>query len=307
MESELEGVLAPFFCLGRVITTMDSKYDIFIAHSFEDKDTVARPIAEKLSVFGVRVWFDEFALKVGDSLSHSIDKGLLKSTYGAVILSQSFFNKGWTQYELRGLISKEIGNDGTILPIWHEISQNEVFKYSPTLADKVALETLAYSLDEIVLQLLRIIKPSIFNNISRYVQWKKIIADGETDHVPLSNLVPGRIRHKQLSTSLLIRAKIINHLLGKFSGLSLEQAIDGLKRDLYPSDEIQAWEKIAATFLDMTSSKTLTEKEKIEIFSQLLSISIQTNEDIVHLYNNGDDKLRGLIFAYVNVIPQTIT
>lgn len=72
--------------------TRDIKYDAFISHASEDKGIV-RPIAENLRSKGFRVWFDEFELKIGDSLRKSIDQGLINSRYGVVILSKSFFEK----------------------------------------------------------------------------------------------------------------------------------------------------------------------------------------------------------------------
>lgn len=88
-----------------------------------------------------RVWYDEFALKVGDSLRQSIDKGLINSRYGIVILSPSFFAKNWPQYELNGLTSREIAGRKVILPVWYKITKDDLLAYSPTLADKVAVTT----------------------------------------------------------------------------------------------------------------------------------------------------------------------
>ena len=44
------------------------KWDLFICHASEDKEVVARPLAEYLREKGYRVWYDEFSLKIGDSL-----------------------------------------------------------------------------------------------------------------------------------------------------------------------------------------------------------------------------------------------
>ena len=62
-----------------------------------------RPLAERLVSAGLKVWYDDFSLKVGDSLRRSLDEGLSKSRFGVVILSPSFFKKEWPQKELDGL------------------------------------------------------------------------------------------------------------------------------------------------------------------------------------------------------------
>lgn len=135
-------------------------HDVFISHASEDKDGFVRPLAEALATRGVRVWYDEFKLKVGDSLRRSIDRGLAGSRYGIVVLSTAFFSKNWPQYELDGLVTKEVnGGEKVILPIWHEVSKDTVMQYSSSLADKLALNTGLLTLAEIVNQLVDVILP----------------------------------------------------------------------------------------------------------------------------------------------------
>lgn len=134
-------------------------YDVFICHASEDKDSFVRPLAEKLRENHVEVWYDEFSLKVGDSLRRSINKGLSKSRYGIVVLSKNFFKKEWPQRELDGLVQIETTKKAkTILPIWHDITKEEVLSYSPPLADKYALPS-DRGLDFVVSELLKIIQP----------------------------------------------------------------------------------------------------------------------------------------------------
>ena len=57
-------------------------YDAFISHASEDKVSVVKPLATALTRLGYRVWYDEFELRVGDSLRQSIDKGLINSRFG---------------------------------------------------------------------------------------------------------------------------------------------------------------------------------------------------------------------------------
>ena len=116
--------------------------DVFICHAREDKDAVARPLGEALTRLGLTVWLDEDELQIGDSLLRKIDEGLARSTFGAVILSPSFFVTSWARRELDGLATREVA-DGTvvILPIWHHVDAPMVRHFSPPLADKVAAST----------------------------------------------------------------------------------------------------------------------------------------------------------------------
>ena len=136
---------------------MDS-YDVFISHATEDKEEIVRPLANALVNEGLRVWYDEFELRIGDSLRRKIDAGLARSRFGIVVLSKSFFAKNWPQYELDGLVTREMTGEQTILPLWHRITKSEVVAQSPSLADKVARNTSDFTVDEIAREIADVIK-----------------------------------------------------------------------------------------------------------------------------------------------------
>ena len=108
----------------------DKKWDAFICHTSEDKADVARPLAELLQSEGLKIWYDEFTLKIGDRLSRSIDNGLANSRYGIVIISPSFFLKEWPLMELEGLVASEIQGSKIILPVRHDMSHEKLVAYS---------------------------------------------------------------------------------------------------------------------------------------------------------------------------------
>lgn len=126
-----------------------SSFDVFVSHASEDKNDFVRDFVKCLQENGLHVWYDEFTLRVGDSLRRSIDHGLRNSRYGIVVLSEAFFNKEWPQKELDGLFAREVNGEKVILPIWHKISKNEVLKYSPIIADMLALNTANFTIEEI--------------------------------------------------------------------------------------------------------------------------------------------------------------
>lgn len=134
------------------------EYDVFISHASEDKDEVVRPLALALIKKGLKVWYDEFELKIGDSLRRKIDKGLAKSKFGIVVLSKVFIKKGWTNYELDGIITKANTGEQVLLPIWHNITKNEVIDFSPSIADKVARNTALSTIEEMADEISDLIK-----------------------------------------------------------------------------------------------------------------------------------------------------
>jgi len=134
------------------------EYDVFISHASEDKDEIVRPLAVKLQSMGLKVWYDEFELKIGDSLRRKIDKGLANSQFGIVVLSTAFISKGWTNYELDGIVTKAISGQQVILPIWYNITKQQVIDYSPSLADKLARNTAINTIEEIADEIYEVVK-----------------------------------------------------------------------------------------------------------------------------------------------------
>lgn len=134
-----------------------AQYDVFISHASEDKDEVARPLAEALRDGGLTVWYDEFELRLGDSLRRKIDTGLARSRFGVVVLSPSFIAKGWTNYELDGVITRSVSGEQMLLPIWHKLTKQQVINYSPSLADKLARSTASHTIQEIASEIIEVI------------------------------------------------------------------------------------------------------------------------------------------------------
>ncbi|MEM1097083.1 MAG: TIR domain-containing protein [Bacteroidota bacterium] len=128
--------------------------DFFISHASEDKAAIAKPLADALIASGYSVWYDEYELRLGDSLLQKINEGLAHSEFGVVILSKNFFAKRWTQKELDGLTALETaGGKKKVIPIWHKMTLKEVSKASPMLAGLKAADTSKHSVSEIVSEL----------------------------------------------------------------------------------------------------------------------------------------------------------
>lgn len=132
-------------------------YDVFISHASEDKDTVVRPLASLLRDAGLDVWYDEFELRIGDSLRQKIDQGIANARFGIVVLSPAFFAKGWTNYELDGIVTAQITGKQIILPIWHDVTHDDVMAYSPSLAGRKAALTAQTSLEDLASEITEVV------------------------------------------------------------------------------------------------------------------------------------------------------
>jgi hypothetical protein len=153
----LEELRHEFVSSGVAARSVLPEWDAFVSHASEDKDAIARPLAEALQARGLRIWFDEAELVLGDSLRQSIDQGLARSRFGIVVLSNAFFGKHWPQRELDGLDAREVNGAKVILPVWHGVDQVTVARYSPTLAGRLAVST-SQGIPSIVDQVLRALR-----------------------------------------------------------------------------------------------------------------------------------------------------
>lgn len=77
---------------------IEFQYDVFLSHSAKDK-SVVRTLAERLQTDGLKVWFDEWVLKPGDSIPAKIEDGLEHSHVLVLCMSANAFGSDWAQLE----------------------------------------------------------------------------------------------------------------------------------------------------------------------------------------------------------------
>jgi hypothetical protein len=151
-----------FPCLrGRQFSTERSKLEkplAFISHDFRDKDAVAGPIAMGLSKRLCPVWYADYSLKVGDRLRESIERGIRECEKCVIVLSPNFLNNpGWTKVEFNSIFTREIiEKKDVVLPVWVDVTKEQVFEYCPTLVNRLAVPW-ARGVDVVVAELHRAI------------------------------------------------------------------------------------------------------------------------------------------------------
>ena len=141
----------------RILHVGEYKYDVFLSHASEDKDDIARPLALALRRRGLRVWYDEFELRIGDNLIAKLNAGINSSRFGILVLSHDFFGKNWTEYELNTLESLAVTEEYILFPIWHNISVEELRAYRASLANIFARSTANHTIEEIATEIQEII------------------------------------------------------------------------------------------------------------------------------------------------------
>jgi len=136
----------------------------FISHDSRDKESLVRELAREMSTLMCPVWYDEYSLKVGDSLRASIEQGLKETTKCVVVLSPNFLsNDGWGRAEFDSIFTREIlEKNNVMLPVWHNVDARDVYEYCPRLADKVGLNS-DVGPKELAMKLVNAVKKTAYN------------------------------------------------------------------------------------------------------------------------------------------------
>lgn len=120
-------------------------YDTFLSYARIDGGDVASTLREALEELGVAVWFDEVAIVPGRSQSLQMDAGLQKARSGVALLTPAYLTgRFWTERELGALLSKNI-----LIPVLHNVTFDDVRKYSGILPDLAGFTTANDSVGDI--------------------------------------------------------------------------------------------------------------------------------------------------------------
>jgi hypothetical protein len=84
---------------------------------------------------GATIFYDEYSIKLGDSLTQKINQGLQNAKFAIIILSEAFFQKNWTQAELQSIYTLHVSDHLRLIIIYHGISNEDVRRRYPLLSD----------------------------------------------------------------------------------------------------------------------------------------------------------------------------
>lgn len=229
--------------------------DAFVSHSTKDKNLFVRPLVECLAEQGTTLWYDEYSMHPGDSLSTSIDKGLSEAKYGLVVISPDFIRtaqeSGWTRYELRGITSNSIGPSGKgILPIWLDVTRDEVRGFSPSLADLLAIDATEKHIEQVALEVLRIIAPERSGNLS--LMRLRYSVSGKAETFDPRKITPSPPLDRRVGGHIAIRSLLVSQALsdcGNPEVVDFSSFVEDLSADIHPENELRLWEAIAASYV----------------------------------------------------------
>lgn len=109
---------------------MNMKYNVFLSHASADKMNFVEELKQSFDKLGISVFYDKDSIEWGNNWSQKIAEGLDKCDFGVVIVSKDFYDREWTEKELKSLLIRQNKNgDNIILPILYNTNLDELKKH----------------------------------------------------------------------------------------------------------------------------------------------------------------------------------
>jgi hypothetical protein len=125
------------------------EHDVFLSYAGPDRE-VAMELYMEMAGRGLDVWFDGAELRLGESLTRQIDRGIARPRVGVILITEALLQgRHWTEREMGGLISSR----RRVIPVLDGVSFEQLSAYSPLLADLTGLNTDIDGLDQIAEQI----------------------------------------------------------------------------------------------------------------------------------------------------------
>ncbi|MDA4848416.1 toll/interleukin-1 receptor domain-containing protein [Hoeflea sp. E7-10] len=130
--------------------------DVFLCHAWDDRQGSAKELHDLLEARGVRVWFSEKDLGLGVPMMRAIDKGLVNSRVGIVLVTPAMLRRlpaeGVADKKLSALLRRE-----RLVPVVHGTTYEELEHVSLLLASRAGLSTAEEPMAEVAAKIAELV------------------------------------------------------------------------------------------------------------------------------------------------------
>lgn len=130
--------------------------DVFLCHAWDDRRGAAKELHDLLELNGVSVWFSEKDVGLGVPLLRAIDKGLVNSRVGIVLVTPALLRRlpseGVADKELSALLAGD-----RLVPIVHETTYEALREVSPLLGSRSGLDTAEEPMKDVAAKLAELV------------------------------------------------------------------------------------------------------------------------------------------------------
>lgn len=141
----------------RAVVTRTQAHDVFLCHAWPDRRADAKELYDLLLGEEVSVWFSEVTLRPGTDMRVAIDKGLVSSRMGIVLVTPAMLDKLATD---RSVASNELSallRRNLLVPVMHGTTFDELDQVSPTLASRGGFSTDEDTIEDIAVKIAELV------------------------------------------------------------------------------------------------------------------------------------------------------
>jgi len=132
-------------------------HDVFLCHAWPDRRADAKDVYDLLTEEEVLVWFSEVSLRPGTDMRVAIERGLVSSRMGIVLVTPAMLEKLSTDRsiatnELSALLRRNL-----LVPVMHGVTFEELDNVSPMLASRGGFSTAEEPMGDIAVKIAELV------------------------------------------------------------------------------------------------------------------------------------------------------
>lgn len=137
---------------------MADHYDVFLSHASNDKIPFVDRLKKSFDKLGISIFYDADTLRWGDNWKDKINDGLKNCDFGVIVISKNFFDREWTEKELKALLSRQNRcGQNIILPILYGVTRTDLCMQYKKLGDIQFIDGSKLSVSDITIKLAEVL------------------------------------------------------------------------------------------------------------------------------------------------------
>jgi len=132
-------------------------HDVFLCHAWPDRQADAKDVYDLLVEEEVSVWFSEVSLRPGTDMRVAIERGLVSSRMGIVLVTPAMLEKLRTDRSIANNELSALLRRNLLVPVMHGVTFDELDNVSPMLASRGGFSTTEESMEDIVVKIAELV------------------------------------------------------------------------------------------------------------------------------------------------------
>lgn len=132
-------------------------HDVFLCHAWPDRQAEAKDVYDLLIEEDVSVWFSEVSLRPGTDMRLAIDKGLVSSRMGIVLVTSAMLEKLRTDRSIANSELSALLRRSLLVPVMVGVTFEQLDQVAPTLASRGGFSTDEEPMEDIVVKIAELV------------------------------------------------------------------------------------------------------------------------------------------------------